>query len=348
MSVGAAGRTPLSDSRAQSLLAPSRLALMVMWVVVTGATVVMLLQDVRSTDEYETVRHILLAGYVGSLLFYLGRTGPSVNQLPEIHPQVLPRWRYGAWVTPLGIALMLTLIALSDDALGILVLPMIVATVWILLAWRREVRLRSVVQGLALAVIAYLAGLHMANNGFISKTALYLLPVLTLPMYVAGGLLFERTRLGGIQLLAQQYGEGLKSLLWGGLLFVPLGLINAAGGAPGSDVTWVTEWWMPLWLPWFSGIAEETWFRLFLVGLCFFLLRPAFPSRPALAVIAAVLFSGVTFGLLHDRTLENFLVTGLLYGVSFAAVFARRDWEHAVGAHYMVDMIPLMMVFLET
>jgi hypothetical protein len=29
-------------------------------------------------------------------------------------------------------------------------------------------------------------------------------------------------------------------------------------------------------------------------------------------------------------------------------VFARRDWEHAVGAHYMVNMIPLVIVFLET
>jgi hypothetical protein len=31
-----------------------------------------------------------------------------------------------------------------------------------------------------------------------------------------------------------------------------------------------------------------------------------------------------------------------------AAIFARRDWEHAVGAHYMVNMIPWLMVFLET
>jgi hypothetical protein len=31
-----------------------------------------------------------------------------------------------------------------------------------------------------------------------------------------------------------------------------------------------------------------------------------------------------------------------------AAVFARRDWEHAVGAHYMVDMIPWVMAFLES
>jgi len=45
--------------------------------------------------------------------------------------------------------------------------------------------------------------------------------------------------------------------------------------------------------------------------------------------------------------MDSFLTTGLLYGVPFAAIFARRDWEHAVGAHYMVNMIPWVMVFLE-
>jgi hypothetical protein len=103
---------------------------------------------------------------------------------------------------------------------------------------------------------------------------------------------------------------------------------------------------MPFSLPWWSALLEETWFRLVLVGLVYFLLRPAFQKHPALAVLAAVFFSGITFGLGHGRTLERFLVTGLLYGVPFAALFARRDWEHAVGAHYMVDMIPWLMLVL--
>jgi hypothetical protein len=30
-----------------------------------------------------------------------------------------------------------------------------------------------------------------------------------------------------------------------------------------------------------------------------------------------------------------------------AAVFVRRDWEHAVGAHYMIHMIPWLVLFLE-
>jgi hypothetical protein len=320
---------------------------MAMWLVTTAAIVVMLFYDVRSTGQYKAVIYVLLVGYVAALLWYLAHTGPSVHQLPEIRPQVLSRWRYGVWVPVLGIALMLALTVFSDAGVPILNLLMVVATGPILLAWRREIRLYSVVQGLAIALFAYLAGLQMASNGFISKSVLYLFPAFSFPMYVAGGLLFERTRLGGIQLISGRYGRALKSLLWGGLLFVPLGLINAASGS-GSSITWVTKWWMPLWLPWWSGIAEETWFRLFLVGLCFFFLRPSFCTRPALAVIATVLFSGITFGLGHGLTLEKSLTTGLSYGVPFAAIFARRDWEHAVGAHYMVNMIPWVMAFLGT
>ena len=338
----------MSESRNKSLLAPHRIALVVMWVVTTAVIVVMLFNNVRSTGQYKEVRYVLLVGYVATLLWYLGRSGPSVNQLPEIRPQVLPRWRYGVWISVLGIALIFALTLVSAGGVSILMLLMMVATAPILLAWRKEIRLRSVVQGLTVAVFAYLAGLQMANNGFVSKFMLYLETAFSVPMYVIGGLLFERTRLGGIQLLTGQYGKAVKSVLWGSLLFVPLGLINAAGGSPGAGITWVTKWWQPLWLPWYSGIAEETWFRLFLMGLCYFLLRPAFRSRPAVAVVATVLFSGITFGMWHGFTLERFLVTGLLYGVSMAAIFARREWEHAVGAHYMVNMIPWLMVFLET
>ena len=51
----------------------------------------------------------------------------------------------------------------------------------------------------------------------------------------------------------------------------------------------------------------------------------------------------------HGGTLlERFLITGLLYGLPMAVIFARRDWEHAVGAHYMINMMPTLMVFLET
>ncbi len=343
-----ANPTWLSSSRIQSWLAPLQIILIILWLVTTTAMTAMLFQGVRDTNQFSTVRTLLHTGYVAALLWYLLRTGPSISQLPALQSLTFPGRKFGPWIPVLGIALMLILTAISDDGADLLMLLMIVATIWIIVAWRREISLRSVTQGVVVAVIAFAAGLAWMKNGFISETSLYLLSILTAPMYIAGGLLFNRTRLGGIQLLAGQYGQALKSVLWGSLLFVPLGLANAAAGSPGPGITFITEWWMPFWFPWFSGIAEETWFRLLLVGLSYWMLRPAFRKRPALAVLGAVLFSGITFGLGHGRTLENFLTTGLLFGVPMAVMFSRGDWEHAVGAHYMVNMIPSMMVFLKS
>jgi len=327
---------------------PHRIALVITWIVTTVAIVVMLILDVRNTDQFRIARYILQAAYVLALLWFLSRVEPSTNQLPELRAIILPRWRYGRWIPVVGIALMLAFTIISDDGVSLLMLLLIVATVWILLAWRREIRLHMVVQGLAVAVIAYLGGLPFLINGFAGKTLFYGLLILVPPMYIAGGLLFNRTNLGGIQLLARRYLKALQSLLWGCLLFIPLGLINAADGSPGGDITWVTKWWMPSMLPWFSGIAEETWFRLLLVGLCYLMLRPVFRKYPNIAILGAILFSAITFGLGHGRTLEKFLTTGLLYGLPMAVIFARRDWEHAVGAHYMINMIPWVMVFIET
>jgi hypothetical protein len=308
----------------------------------------MLLYDIRHTDQFGMVRYVLQTAYVLALLWYLCRTGSSVNQLPNIRSPVFQRWRYGPLIPVLGVVLLLALTVSFDQGVSYLLLLLIIATVWILIIWRREIRLRSVVQGITVAVIACLGGLPFLKNNFVSGSTFIILLVLVPPMFVAGGLLFKRTGLGGIQLIERSYGKALKSFLWGCLLFVPLGLINAASGSPGTDITWVTRWWMSVTLPWFSGITEETLFRLLLVSLCYLLLRPAFRQHVALAVLVAVLFSAITFGLGHGRTLNRFLTTGLLYGLPMAVIFVRRDWEHTVGAHYVINMIPWVMVFLET
>jgi hypothetical protein len=225
---------------------------------------------------------------------------------------------------------------------------MIVATIWTLVAWRREIRLRPVFLGLAVTAVAVLAGLPFWVNRFVGRDGLVLLPALVPFMFVAGGILIQRTGVGGCQLHAGRYGKALASFLWGCLLFIPLGLVNAANDSPSSALAWVNRAWMPGTLSLWSGIVEETWHRLLLVSLCYILLRPAFPNRPALAVGFAVFFSASTFGLGHGRTWNRFLTTGLLYGLPMAVVFARRDWEHAVGAHYMINAIPWLMAFLDT
>jgi len=330
----------------KNLLVPHRLIVLIMWLVTTITVVTLLFLDVRTTSDFSTLRYVLQSIYVLVLLWHLSSSGSLVGELPELN--ILSRWKYGVWIPALGLALVFAMTILSDAGTSILLLVMILATLIILVVWRKEIRQRSVLQGLGLALVAYLAGLKMAENEFIGTAVLYLLPLFVMPMYVASDLLIKRTRLGGIRLLEGQYQDALKSLGWGMLLFIPLGLFNAASGSPAPGIIWVTEIWMPAWLPWFSAIAEEVWFRLFLISLSFYLLRPALKTQPLLAIIIVVLFSGITFGLGHGRTIEKFLTTGLLYGVPMAAIFVRRDGEHAIGAHLMVNMIPWFYAFLES
>jgi len=336
----------ISKSWFGSRLSPHKIALIVMWLTTSISMIVMLMNGVLGTSRYIAVRHTLHALYVLVLFWYLARTGPPFNQLPEPNQQVSLPWKLVSWLPVLGIAILFWLNLFSDVGRDLLFLSMMISFVVIILIYRGDIRLRTVIQGLLVTLVAYLAGLQMVNLGVISRSWNIIFTGFTFPFYVAGALLSKQTKVGGVKLLSGGYGEALKSLLFGCLLFIPIGLANVFGGSK-IITTSVNDWWMPLWLPWWSGINEETWFRLYLVGVCSILLRPALRRHPNLVVLAAVLFSGIVFGVGHGRTLEVFLTTGLLYGVPFAAVFAKRDWEHAVGAHYVVDMIPAVVMFLQ-
>lgn len=328
------------------LFTPHSIALITMWLITIVSLVVMLLSGVRNTGQFLGESYILQAAYVFALFWYLIRTGPPINQLPDLSPPILPKRRIGRLMPVILIALLL--VAEFYDQ-GILMPLLMLATIWILIIWRRKIGFPAILLGLAVTAIAFLGGLPWIQNQYFEKEIFIVFLAFVMPMFVAGGLLSKPTGLPGSQLYNGRYKKAVASFLWGCLLFVPLGLTNAAAGSPGSYMTWVDRWWIPLSQPLFSGIVEEVLNRLFLVSLCYLLLRPAFSKRPAIAIVCAVLFSGITHGLRHGGTLlENFLITGLLYSVPMAVIFVRRDWEHAVGAHYMINMIPTLMVFLET
>jgi hypothetical protein len=242
------------------------------------------------------------------------------------------------------VALAFVVIGLLD--VGLFLLLLAAATLGVLAAWRREITVRAVILGLAASVIAFLAGgIAFWRHGLVAKPMLIFMLVAIPPMFVAGGLLVARTGIGGVRLLEGHYREAWRSFQAGAALFLPLGLTNAAGPArPG--LTWVDQWWQPLVLPLWSGIVEEVVFRTVLVCVLFALLQPLLKRSPGIAIGLAVLFSAVTFGLGHGQTLGNLLSAGLGYGLPMAVVFARRDWEHAVGAHYAINMVPWLMVLL--
>jgi hypothetical protein len=331
---------------------PHSLVFVIVWLVTTIATIVMLSRGVWRTGQYETVRRVLHVVYVAALLWYLVREGPSLKDLPEIEPLLLRRRptgrraAIGRWIPVVGVALALALAALGQGGALIVVLLLPIPIVWTLVARRREIHLRPVLLALALTALAFLGGLPSWKHDFIGKDVfIFLLGCLPIA-FVAGGLLHKRTGLGGSPLWVGQYRKALGSFLWGCLVFAPLGLFSATGDSPATGITWVNRAWMPFTL-WFSAMTEETLCRFFLVGLCYLYLRPALRGHPALAAGCAAFFSATVFGLAHEYTPYGFLVTGLLYSLPMAVAFVSRDWEHAFSAHYMINMIPWLMVFLE-
>jgi hypothetical protein len=152
----------------------------------------------------------------------------------------MKRWRIGRWIPFLVIALVF-LTAFSPGR-GVLMPCMLIAALWIFVVWRREIRLHPLLLGVAVTIIAFLGGLPFWANQFVGKTTFVGLLVFVTPMFVAGGLLFRRTGVGGSQLYAGRYREAFRSFLWGCLLFIPLGLLNAAAGSPGRGIAWVTHW----------------------------------------------------------------------------------------------------------
>ena len=334
-----------TESNKRALFTPHGIALITMWLLTTVSLVVMLFNGVRNTDRFQVERYILQIAYVAALIWYIVRTGTSAKQLPDLSSLLLPKLRIGKLIPVIIIALLLVAELFGQ---GIVFPLLMLATIWILIVWRREIGLSPILLGLVVALIAFLGGLPFWENQFVGKSVFIVFLVFLIPMFVAGGLLSKRTGLGGSQLFAGHYSKGLWSFLFGCLLFVPFGLLNAAGGSPGTEITWVTHWWMPLSLPWFSGISEEVLYRLFLVTLCYFMMRPAFNKLPTIAIVLSVLFSVIIFGLGHGGSLmDRILTTGLLYGLPMAVIYVKRDWEHAVGAHYMINFIPWIMVFLE-
>jgi len=334
----------LTESQFRSWLAPHNITLVIVWLVTTITTTVILINNQTGTIRSDAIRQILHVLYAVVLLWYLARTGPSFNQLPEGSVPEKHRSKIGAWLAVLGVAIFFLLSFFSANDIGPLILLSLIAFVTILLAWGKDLSFRLVLQGFAVAIIAYLAGSVWVKLGVLRESWNMILSAFTVKFYITGGLLLKRTGLGGLQFLNGGIGPAIKSVCVGCLLFVPLGLFNALGD-PMVDLSLIREWWMPFYLPWWSGINEETWYRLYLVGLVYFMLRPAFHKYPGLAVVASILFSGIVFGVGHGLTPDHFWTTGLLYGVPFAATYAKRDWEHAVGAHYMVNMIPALVAF---
>jgi hypothetical protein len=137
----------------------------------------------------------------------------------------------------------------------------------------------------------------------------------------------------------------LRGLLIGCVLGVPASLFNLLGNIQSQD-TYIIHWWQPLYAI-VPAIAEESWARLFLVSFCYAVLRPVADVRPRRAVVVAILISILAFSSAHAG-LNPFVIVidGLLFSAPYALLLIKKDFEHAVGYHFITDFFRFVAAFL--
>ena len=152
------------------LFTPHRIALITMWVITTVSLVVMLLNGVRNNFQFYSERNILHVGYTLAFFWYLIRTGPSIKQLPDVSPILLPKRKIGKLIPVIILALLL--VSEFYDQ-GIVRPLLMLATLLILIVWRREINLSTIISGLVVTVIAFLGGLPAWQNQFVGSTTFF-------------------------------------------------------------------------------------------------------------------------------------------------------------------------------
>ncbi|MCW5849753.1 MAG: CPBP family intramembrane metalloprotease [Anaerolineae bacterium] len=311
--------------------------LALLWLAATATTTLALARPELWTN---LVGGLLGLAYIGGLLWYLVHTPPHASDLPDLPPDRLPGTRYPRRLTLILLTLaLLFVLAIPLHPLLVLIGVFAVLSGWLIVHWRARLTRRLVALGLAAGGVILVAQAAMGQYDPYMVFYLAMIPLL----FIAGGLLVGYSGLSKLTVL-QSGRAAVKSFGWGCLLALPPALLNVLGGAQRGD-SWVDHWWQPV-AALVPGIAEETWARLFLVSLVYVLLRPRTNDQPERAARAAILISALTHGFAHLPTLAllgpgglSMLVAALLYGVPMGMLFVKRDFEHAVGYHFCVDLL---------
>jgi len=281
--------------------------------------------------------------FIVGLIWTLGRAKPATAELPDI--DIFKAIRPGFWARTLLLLLGMFLTFFLGMMIGTGFSPILVCGLLglsVTIAWRTILTWKIAGAGLAAGLISALGTAFLGNGDLSWAVAL----LVTIPPAFAGGaLLLRRTQLGQMRLLEGDPGLGLKGFLTGCVLALPASLLNLAGNMQGQD-TWISHWWQPLYAI-VPAIAEEAWARLFLLTFCYAVLRPVTNDRPRRAIAVAIFISVIAWGFGHTGIDPFGIVIGsLLYGLPVALLLIKKDFEHAVGYHFMVDLVRYIAAFL--
>jgi hypothetical protein len=313
-----------------------------LWLLALIGAVVRILFDGLGGDVLVGVSSF---AFMLGLIWALSRARPASTELPDL--DIFTAKRPGFWARTLLLFLGLFLtffLGMMIGTGGSLILICGLLGLGVTLAWRTMMAWKIVGMGLAAGLISALGQVFLGNGDVSWAVALL---VTIPPAFTGGALLLRRTQMGHVRLLEGDPGVAWKGFLVGCVLAVPASVFNLLGNIQSQD-TWISRWWQPLYAI-VPAIAEETWARLFLLTLCYAVLRPATNDRPRRAIFVAILISLFAWGFGHTGIDPfGFIFGSLLYGLPVVLLLIKKDFEHAVGYHFMVDFVRFTAAFLST
>ena len=294
-------------------------------------------------DGFAALCGLASFAFILALIASLSRAAPYAADLPELDFALLPgaSFRLALVLLLAGILLVFVLGMMAGPGTSVMLACALLGLA-LAVSWRRRLAWPVAAAGLAVGLIAAL-GIMLLGE---ADPAWAVFNLLTLPpAFMGGALLVQRARLAQVRTLQGQVLLALKGFLWGCALALPAALLNLLGNIYQGD-TWVVHAWQPLYAI-VPAVAEETWARVFIIALCYALLRPKAKTHPRRAVLIAVLTSALVHGFAHTGIDPFGLVIGsLLYGLPAALLFLKVDFEHAVGYHFFVDFVRFFAAYL--
>ena len=315
-----------------------RLATGLLWLVASSIMLVVLLFDQSSLSGYGQIASIL---FIVALLVYLGRSKPIVADLPDVEPMVLPKFQYvHMLLLILGILVLLFLVGIVLHPWLVIIAALTIIALWVIIRQRQRLSPRLVLLGFAGGAFCLFLSWRSARLDGFQGFYLACIPL----HFIAGGLLLQVTGLTQARCVDGSWRLVWQGFLWGCLLALPSALLNSSGGTHAGDA-WVDQLWEPF-VAFVPGIAEEIWARLFLTTLIYALLRPTCKQLPNRALMAAISIAAIAHGLAHlpgamvfsPAALQG-LLAAFLFGVPMGLLFVKRDFEHAVGYHFLIDFV---------
>jgi hypothetical protein len=282
--------------------------------------------------------------FIVALIWVLTRARPAADELPDLAAPGKSRLAFG-WRLMLILAAVLAIfvIGMMIGTSVSLLLVISLLGLGLTLTWQHKLDRRLLRVGATVGLIVGLGTALLGDGDF--GWAIFT-GICVIPAFISGMLLIRRTGLAHSKWMNGRVALGLQSFLWGCVLALPAALLNLLGNLQAGD-TWVRHVWQSLYA-FVPALAEETWARLFLTTLIYAALRPVSGSRPRRAVVAAILIGALVHGFAHSGINPFGIVIGsLLYGLPTALLFIKKDFEHAIGYHFLVDFVRFLAAFLQ-